>query len=522
MAEILKIREITIDTMQHKEFNVKEEELKLIRFYQNDLNSAKLLINVTHDKVITDFSTATSVQIAFLKPDCKRVFQDVQNVNQMQGKYYVVLSTQTLIAYGNVIAQLRFTFPNNKVIETCKFAFTVDESIMSDDAMKSTNEFPVIQKAIEAGDKLEGVDIDGIIAAGAKADAALPKTGGTMTGNLILDGSTGERSLSFKVGTGASDLIAMRNVLATNTFSLRDYRLGMDIWSWKDNTFTLHAQNTNLLKTTGGTMSGDFKMTRPNATTARSIRWDTNGVEDVVLGLGGSSKWVAWDQKNSKGIYEYDPSTNTFNVTASNTNLVKKAEVFTDIAQPNGDAKIVVTSSQDMLAEVVNAGRGIRTIYSPGSALNTPSSKGFRGIANLQGTPYGYIIGVDTDNKVWSNFINGSTWSGWKCVTGNDKDGRATLTLTADAENPDTAVPLIATRRGNTVNLRGSVRIKSGATGTVVSTLPVDMRPVDMQVSYETSFSDNTSVKVVVFPNGNISVYTQNKSIYLSLTYVVD
>ncbi|WP_428846017.1 BppU family phage baseplate upper protein [Bacillus paramycoides] len=187
MAEILKIREITIDTMQHKDFDVKEEELKLIRFYQNDLNSAKLLINVTHDKVVTDFSSATSVQIAFLKPDCKRVFQDVQNVNQMQGKYYVVLSTQTLIAYGNVIAQLRFTFPNNKVIETCKFAFTVDESIMSDDAMKSTNEFPVIQKAIEAGKKLEGVDIDGIIAAGAKAEGALPKTGGTMTGDLRIE-----------------------------------------------------------------------------------------------------------------------------------------------------------------------------------------------------------------------------------------------------------------------------------------------------------------------------------------------
>ncbi|AEW58667.1 hypothetical protein bcf_27890 (plasmid) [Bacillus cereus F837/76] len=188
MAEILKIREITIDTMQHKDFNIKEEELKLIRFYQNDLNSAKLLINVTHDKVVTDFSSATGVQIAFLKPDCKRVFQDVQNVNQMQGKYYVVLSTQTLIAYGNVIAQLRFTFPNNKVIETCKFAFTVDESIMSDDAMKSTNEFPVIQKAIEAGKKLEGVDIDGIIAAGELAKGALPKTGGTMTGALTFQG----------------------------------------------------------------------------------------------------------------------------------------------------------------------------------------------------------------------------------------------------------------------------------------------------------------------------------------------
>lgn len=221
MAELLKVREITIDTMQYKDFATKEEELKVMRFYQNDLNSAKLLINVTHDKVVTDFSTATKVQIAFLKPDGKRVFQDVQNVNQMQGKYYVVLSTQTLIAYGNVIAQLRLTFPNNKVIETCKFVFAVDESIMSDEAMESTNEFPVIQKAIEAGEKLEGVDIDGIIAAGAKADAALPKTGGTMTGHLRLDVGTGRR-LAFS--DGASDL-----------YGFVADKVNLNLFDWKNN-----------------------------------------------------------------------------------------------------------------------------------------------------------------------------------------------------------------------------------------------------------------------------------------------
>ncbi|WP_025118197.1 BppU family phage baseplate upper protein [Bacillus sp. H1m] len=188
MAELLKVREITVDTMQYKDFATKEEELKVMRFYQNDLNSAKLLINVTHDKVVTDFSTATKVQIAFLKPDGKRVFQDVQNVNQMQGKYYVVLSTQTLIAYGNVVTQLRLTFPNNKVIETCKFVFAVDESIMSDTALESTNEFPVIQKAIEVGEKFKDVDFAPIIKAGELAAGALPKAGGTMTGPLTLSG----------------------------------------------------------------------------------------------------------------------------------------------------------------------------------------------------------------------------------------------------------------------------------------------------------------------------------------------
>ncbi|WP_240462339.1 BppU family phage baseplate upper protein, partial [Bacillus paranthracis] len=275
--------------MQHKDLATKEEELKVMRFYQNDLNSAKLLINVTHDKVVTDFSTATKVQIAFLKPDGKRVFQDVQNVNQMQGKYYVVLSTQTLIAYGNVVAQLRLTFPDNKVIETCKFVFAVDESIMSDEAMKSTNEFPVIQKAIEAGEKLEGKDIDGIIAAGAKADAALvevnknkdqigilsgnitdikktadgslPKTGGTMTGEIIIDSGA---LMRFK-GVGTDPDWAFRRDDAHDGFVISPRKADNSDWDWakqvefRPDNFIVNG-NTNLLKKTGGIVTGEVKL----------------------------------------------------------------------------------------------------------------------------------------------------------------------------------------------------------------------------------------------------------------------
>lgn len=259
--------------MQHKEFNVKEEELKLIRFYQNDLNSAKLLINVTHDKVVTDFSSATSVQIAFLKPDGKRVFQDVQNVNQMQGKYYVVLSTQTLIAYGNVIAQLRFTFPNNKVIETCMFAFIVDESIMSDDAMKSTNEFPVIQKAIEAGKKFEGVDIDGIIAAGELAKGALPKTGGTMTGNLLMDNPTG--AISQRYRAGATPVQVGWEALTNGQFRMFDWTNTRNVFSYDPVSDQVNInRNTNLLKKTGDTMTGSLTFDSPFTVRGSGASWD--------------------------------------------------------------------------------------------------------------------------------------------------------------------------------------------------------------------------------------------------------
>ncbi|MDX5975279.1 BppU family phage baseplate upper protein [Bacillus cereus group sp. BfR-BA-00287] len=318
LAELLKVREITIDTMQHKDFATKEEELKVMRFYQNDLNSAKLLINVTHDKVVTDFSTATKVQIAFLKPDGKRVFQDVQNLNQMQGKYYVVLSTQTLIAYGNVVAQLRLTFPDNKVIETCKFVFAVDESIMSDEAMKSTNEFPVIQKAIEAGEKLEGVDINGTIAAGAKADAALPKAGGTMTGNVDMDVSIGSKSKGYRWKDVAGTMYGLETS-TTGELILYDYKAAARVWQYDPvgKRFSVISDG-NVLKTTGGTMTGNFNFDVSSG--EKSLVW-RGGTTNIGFISGSTQNWRLRDWTNSKDVFSYDGK--TFNVLAD-SNLVTK------------------------------------------------------------------------------------------------------------------------------------------------------------------------------------------------------
>ncbi|HDR7532972.1 TPA: BppU family phage baseplate upper protein [Bacillus anthracis] len=437
--------------MQHKEFNVKEEELKLIRFYQNDLNSAKLLINVTHDKVVTDFSSATSVQIAFLKPDCKRVFQDVQNVNQMQGKYYVVLSTQTLIAYGNVIAQLRFTFPNNKVIETCKFAFTVDESIMSDDAMKSTNEFPVIQKAIEAGKKFEGVDIDGIIAAGELAKGALPKTGGTMTGNLRM-----------------SKIPASGN-------------------SW------------------------------------RSISWDLDNAEAIRMGMNGSNYFVLWDAPQNAIPFEYRPTTKEVRLGSGgsvnilgDTNVVKKTEIYSNFVQPNGRAY------------------GIN-----GTDLNTVVSSGYYSGSNLTNAPEGltsyFYVEVNAhgtgthvkqeatllNSAVFRKFfriMNNNVWQPWVDLTRNSKDGRATLTLTADA-TAGSSNPQLATRRGNTVSLSLDLMRNAGATSAIVTTLPSDMTPVD-SYTFDAIATDGTPSRVLIRFNGEIHLDVTGKRYRILATYV--
>lgn len=505
MAEILKIREITIDTIQHKDFNVKEEELKLIRFYQNDLNSAKLLINVTHDKVVTDFSSATSVQIAFLKPDCKRVFQDVQNVNQMQGKYYVVLSTQTLIAYGNVIAQLRFTFPNNKVIETCKFTFTVDESIMSDDVMKSINEFPVIQKAIEAGKKLEGVDIDGIIAAGELAKGAVKKSGDTMTGLLtttdnIRFKAAGERNITWRDGNDTEYVKIYANS-GGNRLGLWSTKNNKAVWEYHgDNDMLTVNGNTNLLKKTGDTMTGN-------------LAFDVQLGEKVTRSFLGGIKYGAGFALNSRGLNLYDWS--------NNSNILDWESSTKTLTLANGVAN---TNIMKKTGDTVTG----ETIFRHNTQQQT--SDGTSGIVSVINPSLNkWALGVKYDNVVdWSKEMAMDLKTGKVTVASlaTKKDGRANLVLTADALVIDANSPPLVNRRGNTVTFRCYMQRKVGSSGNLMAILPVDMRPIDT-VFVNALAHDGTICRVTIGTDGNVFIgsggkETEGKQLAEIITYVAD
>ncbi|WP_144509190.1 BppU family phage baseplate upper protein, partial [Bacillus mycoides] len=102
---------------------------------------------------------ATAVRITFEKADGKTVFQqDCQAINAMKGKYQIVLKTQTLAAIGNVYGQVQI-IEGDKKIDSQLFVFTVKRSLSSDESVESTNEFTIIQKAIEAGEQLKNINI---------------------------------------------------------------------------------------------------------------------------------------------------------------------------------------------------------------------------------------------------------------------------------------------------------------------------------------------------------------------------
>ncbi|AOM08948.1 BppU family phage baseplate upper protein [Bacillus thuringiensis] len=519
MAELLKVREITIDTIQHKEFNRKEEELKLIRFYQNDLNSAKLLINVTHDKVVTDFSSAISVQIAFLKPDGKRVFQDVQNVNQMQGKYYVVLSTQTLIAYGNVIAQLRFTFPNNKVIETCMLAFTVDESIMSDDAMKSTNEFPVIQKAIEVGEKFKGVDFAPIIKAGELAAGAVKRSGDTMTGSLYMDVASTNRSYGWRRADGKLHYI----YAGADVIALFSDVPNKSVWQYipSTDTFNVNANNTNMLKKAGDTMTGDLNLDK--ASGARYLAFSKAGTAQYYIGTQAQDKFHLRDQVANTTVFEYDPVSKVFTMFAE-TNLVKKSgDSFTGqmvLAGTMANLKIDDKAGSIQVhqpTDVTTSARGMQ-FYEGGATVGGVGR--LRNGAGIDQMYMGWGANPWSDSTSLTVSDTKFQYKG-KPVAMRDKDGLVNLTLTADATNANAGYMPIADRRGNTVTVRMEVTRNVGSASPLICTLPVDVRPANT-ISMNFLANDGSVVGVNISWDGKIEIYTTGKQTKIVATYVVN
>ncbi|PHB90660.1 hypothetical protein COE98_15925 [Bacillus wiedmannii] len=231
----------------------------------------------------------------------------------------------------------------------------------------------------------------------------------------------------------------------------------------------------DVVKRSGGTMTGNLSLDRTDNTVTRDLRWTTGGSSDVYVGLDNAGLWRAYATGVGM-IFSYNKDTKEFNVPGS-TNLLKKTEVFTDIAQPNGDSVIQAKSNaDDILQMVIDAGRGLRTIYAAGSAKNVPSNAGLRGVANLQGTKYGYIIATDTRNKMWTNYINGGEWQGWVNVNGNDEDVDWTnLTLINGVTNQSGKTSRIK-RTGNTVCLNMNViGVKNNH---IIASLPANFRPV--------------------------------------------
>ncbi|MDK7542559.1 BppU family phage baseplate upper protein [Bacillus pacificus] len=460
-------------------------------FSQNDRNSAKLLVTITNKGAELDLSQAKSVRMSFRKPDGTRVFQnDCQPINAMKGKYQIVLKTQTLTSVGNVIAQIHIE-EEDRILDTQKFFFVVNDSLASDEAVESTNEFTIIQKAIEAGEKLEGVDINGIIAAGELAKGALPKSGGTMTGNVDMDISVGSKSKGYRWRDATGALFGLESA-TDGALILYDYKNLARVWQYDPvaKRFTV-LSDTNLLKTTGGTITGTTIFE------AGDLRFK-NAANDILFRNNTSGIFSFYDIAQNQVVWSYNPATKEFTVNSA-SNLLKKT----------GDTMT-----------------GTFVLSSANAEINFKDEKSE---VAIQKTSAGNIAMWDRKNQktVWLYVPESNEFRLQAAKTNivtKDKDTRALITVTADAELT-TSDGVIADRRGNTVTLRARVRRKNEQINTVFM-MPEGMKPL-LTVSHNIIANDGTVGALSIGTSGEVKIANVgnslvNKDFNFTISYVVD
>ncbi|MGN4448236.1 BppU family phage baseplate upper protein [Bacillus cereus group sp. MYBK79-1] len=290
-----------------------------IRFSQNDRNSAKLLLTITNKGEEIDLSKAKSVRMSFKKPDGTRVFQnDCQPINPLKGKYQILLKTQTLTSIGNVIAQIHIE-EEDRILDTQKFLFVVNESLAGDGAVESTNDFTIIKKALELGEKFKDVDFDPIIKAGELAQGALPKTGGTLRGTVVME--TGD----FEFKNPMSDVLFRNN--QSGIFAFYDKAQDQVIWTYNSKTKEfIVGSTTNLLKKTGDTMTGNLLLQSPNTEATRKISFINESGNEAYNWSYQGGRLAMRDVLGSQDIWIYSAQTKTFNLMVPNTNIVTKTK----------------------------------------------------------------------------------------------------------------------------------------------------------------------------------------------------
>ncbi|RAS98007.1 hypothetical protein A6E22_27440, partial [Bacillus cereus] len=437
------------------------------------------------------------INVKFEKPDKTVVFQDkeVELLDKEKGKIKVLLTSQTLVKAGDVKGQIsieRTEDGTRKRVNTYDFSFKVRSSIASNDSIESTNEFQIFDKIMVAGEKFkdfEGEDFDKLIAAGELAKGALPKSGGTMTGNIDMDISVGAKSKGYRWRDATGALFGLESA-TDGALILYDYKNLARVWQYDPvaKRFTV-LSDTNLLKTTGGTITGTTIFE------AGDLRFK-NAANDILFRNNTSGIFSFYDIAQNQVVWSYNPATKEFTVNSASNLLKKTGDTMTGtFVLSSANAEINFKDEKSEVAiQKTSAGniamwdrKNQKTVW-----LYVPESNEFR----LQATK--------------SNIVT------------SDKDGRATITLPPEAELTSSD-GVIADRKSNMVTLRARIRRKSDQISTVF-VMPSDMRPL-LTVTHNIIANDGTVGALSIGTSGDVKISSVgpsllNKDFNFTITYV--
>ncbi|EJQ93132.1 hypothetical protein IGW_02733 [Bacillus cereus ISP3191] len=446
--------EITIDTKKsHCHSN--------IEFSQNNLNISELIFNITEDEKEFPLKDTDKIIVYFRKPDKTVVFQDkeVVLIDKAKGKIKVSLTTQTLAKSGDVHGEISIERVENgtkKRVSTYGFTFKVRSSIASNDSIESTNEFQVFDKIIKVGEKFEGVDIDGIIAAGELAKGALPKTGGTITGNFNMDKTPASGNNWRNHAWSLDGVEVLRwGLNGSNNFML---------WDAKNNVIPIEYRPATQELRLGGT--GTTTIVRDSNVVKKSEIYSS-----LVKADGGC-------------------------ISISNTDLdnLKAPGFYSGYTLGNAPAGITGTLYVDV-------------------TMHTPTY--IKQEATTATAPTIQKYTRELINNVWSPWQKLAREDD---VVTKVKDGTVNLPITSDFTATSGSVQNIV-KRGSTVTLMLDVTRNADSTNPIVTTLPEGVRPVG-SLTTDIASPDGTMSRLLIRFNGEVHLDTKGKRYRILQTFV--
>lgn len=452
---------------------------------------------VVIDKEQSRFTKVTPLQGVFS-------YKPPEEVQSFYGNAY--LAYFTLENGADRVTTERFRFYNDEDVQAC-IAPDLQEHYVSviDDLVASNAS--AMDKANEIKDLIE-------------ANQVVKKAGDTMSGNLSMINPDG--AISQRFTAGATGTTVGWESLTDGTFRLYDWKNSRNVLSYNPVTdyVSLNRKHPYVTKT-GDTMTGDLNVVDNKGI---SFMDTTDPTKRKAYMSSGGNVTSLYDSLSSGRVWWYDHSTQTFTVD-KNTNLAKKTgDTFTgSMTFDNPITLRGAAANLDMRPQVSGA-----------------YQKGFRHTVNTTNNFYAVAPIDDTGSATWANqfSLNGTTGvfdvkdinvrvgSASNVVT-TLKDGRATLILTADASNIDAVnIAPIADRRGNTVSIRMAIKRIVSTGSAVLTTLPVNMRPLSAQHNILTAM-DGTKGRLQIRDNGELAILdvagsAQNKDFYFTATYVVD
>ena len=155
-----------------------------------DLNTIRLDLKIKDNMLAVDL-TGKIVRLAIRKPDNTVVFQSGGVTDGPGGLCEFVLSKQAALVPGRHEGEVMIYEGDEAVAVTTKFYYEVKRSVLTNEDVESSSDFPAISQAIAAGEILKDIDIHSVIEAGERVDgvqvqldAARQKEDGTLFGTV--------------------------------------------------------------------------------------------------------------------------------------------------------------------------------------------------------------------------------------------------------------------------------------------------------------------------------------------------